>query len=106
MKLVKFIIILNKSYIVTSVRIWNYSGPYSVRMRENTDQNNSKYKHFSLVKWELAVHETLCSVVESSTSFLFNSEKFIDIIYFENIQSFNWDLFFVPYSPTSISKLF
>ena len=23
-----------------------YSGPYSVRMRENTDQNNSEYGHF------------------------------------------------------------
>ena len=106
MKLVKFIIILNKSYIVTSVRIWNYSGPYSDQMRENTDQKNSEYEHFSPVKWELAVHETLCSIVESSTSFLLNSEKSIDIIYFENIQSFKWDLFFVPYSPTSISKLF
>ena len=30
-----------------SVRIWSYSGPYSVRMRGNTDQNNSKYGHFS-----------------------------------------------------------
>ena len=106
MKLVKFIIILNKSYIVTSVRNWNYSGPYSVRMRENTDQKNSEYEHFSPVKWELAVHETLYSRVESSTSFLLNSEKSIGIIYFENIQSFKWDLFFAPYSPTSISKLF
>ena len=25
--------------------IWNIS-PYSVRMRENTDQNNSEYRHF------------------------------------------------------------
>ena len=75
MKLVKFIIILNKSYIVTSVRIWNYSGPYSDRMRENTDQKNSEYEHFSPVKWELAVHETLYSIVESSTSFLLNSKN-------------------------------
>ena len=30
-------------------RIWTEYGeiPYSVRMRENTDQNNSEYKHFS-----------------------------------------------------------
>ena len=27
---------------VKSVRIPSYSGPYSVRMRENTDQNNFK----------------------------------------------------------------
>ena len=26
-----------------SVRIRSYSGPYSVRMQENTDQNNSEY---------------------------------------------------------------
>ena len=26
---------------VKSFRIWSYSGSYSVRMRENTDQNNS-----------------------------------------------------------------
>ena len=30
-----------------SVRIWSFSGPYSVRMRENTDQKNSEYGHFS-----------------------------------------------------------
>ena len=30
-------------HCVKSVRIQSYSGPYSVRMRENTDQNNSKY---------------------------------------------------------------
>ena len=41
----------NKNYknfhCVKSVRIRSYGGPYSVRMRENTDQNNSKYGHFS-----------------------------------------------------------
>ena len=42
-----------------SIRIWSYSGPhfpafglrtspYSVRTRENTDQNNSEYGRFSL----------------------------------------------------------
>ena len=30
-----------------SVRIRSYSGPYSVRMQENTDQKNSEYRHFS-----------------------------------------------------------
>ena len=29
-----------------SVRIRSFSGPYSVRMRENTDQKNSEYGHF------------------------------------------------------------
>ena len=32
---------------VKSVRIRSYSGPYSLSMPENTDQNNSKYGHFS-----------------------------------------------------------
>ena len=29
-----------------SVRIRSYSGPSSVQMQQNTDQNNSKYGHF------------------------------------------------------------
>ena len=33
-------------HCVKSVRFWNYSGPYSVRLRENTDRNSTKYKHF------------------------------------------------------------
>ena len=32
---------------VKSVRIRSYSGPYSVRMWENANQNNSEYGHFS-----------------------------------------------------------
>ena len=32
---------------VKSVHIRSYSGPYLVWMQENTDQNNSKYGHFS-----------------------------------------------------------
>ena len=41
-------------HCVKSVRIRSYSGPYSVQMRKNTDQNNSEYGHFSRsgsVKW-------------------------------------------------------
>ena len=34
-------------HCVKSVPIRSYSGPYSVRMRGNTDQNNSEYWHFS-----------------------------------------------------------
>ena len=30
-----------------SIRIRSYSGPYSVRMGEKTDQNNSEYRNFS-----------------------------------------------------------
>ena len=35
------------SQCVKSVRIRSFSGPYSVRMRENKDQENSEYGHFS-----------------------------------------------------------
>ena len=34
-------------HCVKSVRIRSYSDPYSVQIRENTDQNNSEYRHFS-----------------------------------------------------------
>ena len=33
-------------HCVKSVRIRSYSGPYSVWMRKNTDQNNSEYGNF------------------------------------------------------------
>ena len=33
-------------HCVKSVRIRSYSGPYSVRMWENTDKNNSEYGQF------------------------------------------------------------
>ena len=32
---------------VKIVRIWNFAGPYSVRMRENTGQENPEYGHIS-----------------------------------------------------------
>ena len=34
-------------HCVKSVRIRSFSGPYSDRIRENTDQKNIKYGHFS-----------------------------------------------------------
>ena len=36
-----------KGHCVKSVRIRSFSGPYSVRIRENTDQKNSEHGHFS-----------------------------------------------------------
>ena len=36
-----------RSHCVKNVRIRIYSGPYSVRMQENTDRNKSEYGHFS-----------------------------------------------------------
>ena len=38
-------------HFVKSAHIRSYSGPYSVRMQENTDQNNSKYGHFLRSVW-------------------------------------------------------
>ena len=34
------------NHYVKSVRIRSYPGPYSVRMRENTDQKNPEYGYF------------------------------------------------------------
>ena len=34
------------SHCVKNVHIRSYSGPYSVQMRKNTDQNNSEYGQF------------------------------------------------------------
>ena len=34
-------------HCIKSVRIWSYPGPYSGRMRENTNQNNFEYGHFT-----------------------------------------------------------
>ena len=49
---------MKDQHFVKSVRIWICSGPDSVRMRENMDQNNSEYGLFS--------HSvTLCSTVIS-----------------------------------------
>ena len=39
---------LQEHHCVKRSRIRGYSGPYSVRMRENTDQNNSEYGYISL----------------------------------------------------------
>ena len=50
-----------------SVRIQSYSGPYfpvfSVRMRENMDQNNSEYGHFSRSVEVVAYHKNTRSNV-------------------------------------------
>ena len=34
-------------HCVKSVRFWSFSGPYSIQMRENTDQKNSEYGYSS-----------------------------------------------------------
>ena len=35
-----------QEHYVKSVLIRSYSGPHSIQIRENTDQNNSEYRHF------------------------------------------------------------
>ena len=52
-----------------SVRIRSYSGPYSVQMRENMVQNNSKCGHFSLSDIEPRL-----------TLSLYNSETHLPVI--------------------------
>ena len=50
-QLYNFVIVIDKFFKVLhhvkSVRIRSYSGPYSVRMKKNTGQNNSEYGHFA-----------------------------------------------------------
>ena len=38
--------VTNLIHCVKSVRVWSFSGPYSVRMRENAVQKISEYGHF------------------------------------------------------------
>ena len=61
-------------YFVKSVRIRSYSGLYSVRMRENTDQNNSEHGHF------------LRSVVTYFLSNFFGYVVILAILYYRNIE--------------------
>ena len=46
-------------HCVKNVRIQSYSGPYPVRMRENSDQKNSEYGDFSCSKTEPLVSNGL-----------------------------------------------
>ena len=45
----------NMCHCVKSVRIRSYSGPYSVRMRENADQNNLNTDTFQTVCVEIII---------------------------------------------------
>ena len=40
-------LINSECHYMKTVRFWSFSGLYWFQMRENTDQQNSKYKHFS-----------------------------------------------------------
>ena len=43
----RILTIFQTIHCVKSIRIQSYSGPYSVRMRQKTDQNNSEYGNFT-----------------------------------------------------------
>ena len=59
---------LQISNYVKSVCIWSYSGPYLVLMRENTEQNNSKYEHFlRSVSYKLITFLALASASRRAT---------------------------------------
>ena len=47
---IQILIAIQTRVCVKSVRIWSYSGQYSVRIRESTDQNNFEYGHFLRIK--------------------------------------------------------
>ena len=76
-----------------SVRIRSFSGPYLVRMRENTDQKNSEYEHFSrsvsysinrLISFYLKRH-----VIEHSAGFAFCRLIRMSLIYKIGKNDFN-----------------
>ena len=43
----RVIVFVSDKHCVKSVRIQSFSGPYLVLMRENMDQKNAEYGHFS-----------------------------------------------------------
>ena len=46
------ITIINPFMTEASTRIRSFTGPYSVQMRENTDQKTSKFRHFSRSEYQ------------------------------------------------------
>ena len=86
MAFIQFASFSQHNYCVKCVRIWSYSGPhfpafglnterlricpYLVRIRENADQNNSEYRHFSRGKpihLEIWIKQSITSFNESFT---------------------------------------
>ena len=58
-----------QTHCVKSISIQSYSGPYSVQMRENTDQNNSAHRHFS--EWLRQQQDTKNQHTESMVNDVF-----------------------------------
>ena len=58
-------------HCVKSVRIRSFSGPYSVRMWENTDQKTSEYGHFSRsVSSRKFTPTTANAIIQNTNDFL------------------------------------
>ena len=80
-----------KQHCIKSVRIRSYSGPhfpafglntefcispYSVQMRENADQNNSEYRHFSRSAESSVFHLTLLTMAKQRKTMIQFFKKF------------------------------
>ena len=65
-----------KQHYLESVRIWSFSGLYSVQMRENTDQKNFKYGHF-LPSASLPLIQRIWTLLQTHLSCL--EERLLDI---------------------------
>ena len=62
----------NSYHFLKSVFIWSYSGPYSIRMRENMDWSNSKYGHFSRIVYYPAQHNDIYQYCWGNWRFMVN----------------------------------
>ena len=74
----------NNSHCMKSVRIQSFSGPYSVRMQENTDHKNSEYGHFSHNVEAISSYTILC---QCSISITAETTKILS-----DFLSFSWGL--------------
>ena len=85
------------------VHIRSYSGPYSVQVRENTDQNNSEYGHFSRsTEHFVAIASSLVSFELKTYNEIFNwkigyqvyiSRKKLPITMKERLANLSWHIY-------------
>ena len=73
-----------------SVRIWSFFGPYSVLMRENTDQKNSEYEHFprSEAVIEIIVKSELNRITDTNSKLNMIKQKHIWFFVFVTVRNF------------------
>ena len=84
----------NQYHYVKIVRFRSYSRPYSVQIRENTDQDNSEYGHFSHSDQSLVLyHETkwfkasYCFTFDSTTNLRGLTNRDVLFVFIEFIVS-------------------